>query len=116
NATINARQFSLPGLHWPTDFRLPDTTFARTHSITLGDETFELTHGKGETDDAVWIWAPDRKTICCGDFFIWASPNCGNPQKAQRYPREWALALRDMATRDAEILLPGHGFPVIGAD
>ena len=54
--------------------------------------------------------------LCCGDLFIWASPNAGNPQKVQRYPREWAAALRRMLTLDAEFLLPGHGFPVIGAD
>jgi alkyl sulfatase BDS1-like metallo-beta-lactamase superfamily hydrolase len=34
----------------------------------------------------------------------------------QRYPREWALALREMVTLGAEVMLPGHGFPVIGAD
>jgi alkyl sulfatase BDS1-like metallo-beta-lactamase superfamily hydrolase len=53
--------------------------------------------------------------LCCGDLFIWASPNAGNPQKVQCYPREWAAALRRMLTLDAEFLLPGHGFPVIGA-
>src|SRR5205814_916873 len=53
---------------------------------------------------------------CCGDFFIWASPNAGNPQKVQRYPKEWAVALRQMAGLGAEALLPGHGLPVIGAD
>lgn len=54
--------------------------------------------------------------LCCGDLFIWASPNAGNPQKVQRYPREWAEALRRMATLGVEYLLPGHGMPVIGAD
>ena len=34
----------------------------------------------------------------------------------QRYPREWAAALRRMLELEAEFLLPGHGFPVIGAD
>jgi alkyl sulfatase BDS1-like metallo-beta-lactamase superfamily hydrolase len=34
----------------------------------------------------------------------------------QRYPREWALALREMAALDAELLLPGHGWPIAGAD
>src|SRR5205823_11424517 len=55
------------------------------------------------------------KLLCCGDFFIWACPNAGNPNKVQRYPREWALALREMAGLGAETLLPGHGLPVIGA-
>jgi len=70
----------------------------------------------GETDDHTWIWIPGRRTLCTGDLFIWASPNCGNPQKVQRYPREWSQALREMATLDAELLLPGHGWPIAGAD
>ncbi len=34
----------------------------------------------------------------------------------QRYPREWAAALRRMLELEAEFLLPGHGFPLMGAD
>jgi alkyl sulfatase BDS1-like metallo-beta-lactamase superfamily hydrolase len=48
-------------------------------------------------------------------MFIWASPNCGNPQKVQRYPRDWAAAFRKMAALAPEILLPGHGLPIVGA-
>ena len=59
---------------------------------------------------------PGRKVLCTGDFVIWASPNAGNPQKVQRYPREWAAALREMASLGAEVLLPGHGLPIVGAD
>ena len=59
---------------------------------------------------------PDRKILCCGDLFIWATPNAGNPQKAQRHPREWAQALRRMAELGAETMLPGHGPPLVGAD
>ena len=61
-------------------------------------------------------WQPEPRVLCCGDLFIWASPNAGNPQKVQRYPREWAAALRQMLALEAEFLLPGHGFPVMGAD
>ena len=61
-------------------------------------------------------WQADARVLCCGDLFIWASPNAGNPQKVQRYPAEWAEALRRMVALDAEFLLPGHGFPVVGAD
>jgi hypothetical protein len=39
-------------------------------------------------------------------------PNCGNPQKAQRYPFEWIQALRKMASFHADMLLPGHGPPI----
>ena len=63
-------------------------------------------------DDHLWAYVPEAKTLYTGDLFIWASPNCGNPQKVQRYPRDWAQALRKMAALDAEILLPGHGPPI----
>jgi len=83
--------------------------------LDIGGERIELHHDRGETDDHTWAWLPDRKLICPGDLFIWASPNCGNPQKVQRYPREWARALRKMAALDAEQLFPGHGPPILGA-
>jgi alkyl sulfatase BDS1-like metallo-beta-lactamase superfamily hydrolase len=44
----------------------------------------------------------------------WVFPNAGNPQKVQRYPAEWARALREMAALDAELLLPAHGLPIGG--
>ena len=58
----------------------------------------------------------EGKILAPGDLFIWATPNAGNPQKVQRYPGEWAAALRDMATLDAALMIPGHGLPVFGAE
>jgi alkyl sulfatase BDS1-like metallo-beta-lactamase superfamily hydrolase len=116
NGAINARQFQLEELTFPTGFRRPDETYREQMALTVGGERFELHHAKGETDDHTWVWVPGRRTLCCGDLFIWATPNAGNPQKAQRYPREWAAALRRMAGLGAELMLPGHGLPVAGAD
>ena len=61
------------------------------------------------------MWIPERRVLCTGDLFIWAVPNCGNPQKVQRYPAEWAHALDVMRGFGAELLLPGHGPPIFGA-
>jgi alkyl sulfatase BDS1-like metallo-beta-lactamase superfamily hydrolase len=116
NAIINQRQFQLPGLGWPVEYRYPDQTFVDQLTLEIGGEIIELHHARGETDDHVWTWVPARRVLCCGDFFIWASPNAGNPQKVQRYAREWADALRQMAELGAEVLLPGHGVPVVGAE
>ena len=116
NAVINQRQFAVPGLRWPTEYRYPDRTYSSTLDFEVGGRRFELHHARGETDDHTWTWVPERRILCCGDLFIWASPNAGNPQKVQRYPREWAGALRDMLALEPEVLLPGHGFPVLGAD
>ena len=116
NETINRRQFGLPDLQWPVDYRFPDETYREEHSLDVGGVHFELHHARGETDDHTWTWVPERKVLCCGDLFIWASPNAGNPQKVQRYPIEWARALRTMADLGAEVLLPGHGVPIVGAE
>jgi glyoxylase-like metal-dependent hydrolase (beta-lactamase superfamily II) len=116
NEVINQRQFGLKDLRWPTDYRYPDRTYRDELPLEVGGRRFALRHEKGETDDHTVTWLADRRVLCCGDLFIWASPNAGNPQKVQRYPAEWAAALRRMVTLEPEYLLPGHGLPVIGAD
>jgi glyoxylase-like metal-dependent hydrolase (beta-lactamase superfamily II) len=116
NEVINQRQFGAKGLRWPTGYRYPDRTYTGELRLEVGGAAFMLRHEKGETDDHTVTWFSDRKVLCCGDLFIWASPNAGNPQKVQRYPREWASALRRMVALEPEYLLPGHGVPVIGAE
>jgi len=124
NAIINARQFGGSaltdgdgglkvgrfGLNWVQ----PSTTFDEKMSMKVGGLTIELRHGLGETDDHAWAWIPEHKAACIGDFIIWMFPNAGNPQKVQRYPREWAMVLREIATFEPELLLPAHGLPVAG--
>ena len=121
NATINARQFFSQPSATPEAIaswrmhRLPDETYELQRRFEQGGLTFELGHAKGETDDHTWVWVPELKAICAGDFFIWRTPNAGNPQKVQRYPEEWAKALRAMAAMDAEVFIPSHGVPIYGA-
>ena len=115
NEVVNQRQFGVPGFRWPTEYRYPDTTYRSELELEVGGGRFHLYHARGETDDHTWTWVPEHRTLCCGDLFIWASPNAGNPQKVQRYPGEWAAALRRMLALEPEVLLPGHGFPVLGA-
>jgi alkyl sulfatase BDS1-like metallo-beta-lactamase superfamily hydrolase len=116
NAVVNRRQFGIDDLQWPTDYRYPDTTYRGVSVLDVGGERVELHAARGETDDHTWTWLPQRRVLCCGDLFIWASPNAGNPQKVQRYAAEWATALREMSALGAEVMLPGHGVPVVGAD
>ena len=126
NHVINERQFGqfkrrgydLAGQsHFlPLATPAPDITYTNDLAMNVGGLDIQLNHAKGETDDHTWAWIPKHKAICAGDFFIWAFPNAGNPQKAQRYPKEWAAALRDMASRDAELFLPAHGLPIAGKD
>ena len=94
----------------------PDHVVDDHDTVSVGDTTIELHHARGETDDHLWGWIPDRKWLFTGDFVIWNFPNAGNPQKVQRYPIEWAAALRAMAARGPELLLPAHGLPIEGRE
>jgi alkyl sulfatase BDS1-like metallo-beta-lactamase superfamily hydrolase len=136
NLIINARQFGgIPGelnlsigeaeggarvdiadarRFLPSTTLRPSETFDGKHSLTVGDTVIELHHARGETDDHLWAWLPDRKWIMAGDFVIWNFPNAGNPQKVQRYPSEWAVALRAMIAAEPELLVPAHGLPIEG--
>jgi alkyl sulfatase BDS1-like metallo-beta-lactamase superfamily hydrolase len=116
NATINQRQFRLPEAFWPTDWVRPEVEFTSDLTIEVGGTTIELHHALGETDDHLWAFVPGQQAIFAGDFLIWNFPNAGNPQKVQRYPLEWAAALRDMAATGAELFLPAHGLPIGGHD
>jgi len=118
NSVINRRQFQVPTLQWPVEYRRPDVTYTDRLDVDLGGVRAELHHARGETDDHTWVWVPERRTLCTGDLIIWCSPNAGNPQKVQRYAEDWAVALREMAALDPApaLLLPGHGLPIEGPE
>ena len=116
NAHINQRQFSLPEPIFPRRFDWPTMTFRDALVERMGDLEIQYRAAKGETDDACWVWIPERRYLFTGDLIIWQAPNCGNPQKVQRYPVEWAAALETMAALDAEWLFPGHGLVIHGRD
>jgi alkyl sulfatase BDS1-like metallo-beta-lactamase superfamily hydrolase len=136
NVAINARQFGgirgdlnnalndlRPASGGPrlSDF-IPENTLETTEtvdkfaSMTFGDTVVEFHHGRGETDDHLWSWFPEKKWVATGDFVIWNFPNAGNPQKVQRWPIEWAESLRAIIAKGPELLLPAHGLPIAGKE
>jgi glyoxylase-like metal-dependent hydrolase (beta-lactamase superfamily II) len=122
NAALNARQFGGTVQAQSQEAYAafgqppipPDTLYDDRLTITVGGESFELHHCKGETDDHTWVYAPARRVLCPGDLFIWAVPNDGNPQKVQRFAWERAKGLREMVAKAPAALCPGHGGPVVG--
>jgi alkyl sulfatase BDS1-like metallo-beta-lactamase superfamily hydrolase len=118
NRTINTRQFmgGQTQVNFPADFYYPDITYKDRLSLKVGEVSALLRHARGETDDHTWIFFPDTGVLCPGDLFFWCVPNAGNPQKVQRYCKDWAAALREMTALDPQVLLPGHGWPIVGAD
>jgi glyoxylase-like metal-dependent hydrolase (beta-lactamase superfamily II) len=121
NMAINSRQITgnsrdrarVAQMGWGAPPIEPDTMYEDELTVVAGGLTFELHHARGETDDHTWIYNPERGVLCPGDLVIWAVPNAGNPQKVQRYPWEWAGALRAMAAKRPRSMCPGHGGPVV---
>jgi len=113
---INRIQFGIPAgtRIVPERYIYPDVIYHDRFSFRLGDVTFELRFGMGETDDATWVWIPERRVVFAGDFVVWSCPNIGNPFKVQRYEVEWAEALEQMASLHPNVLVPGHGPPIKG--
>ena len=125
NVAINLRQFgpsrrmaigSETRTFVPAGTPDPDEMYRDEMPLEVGGERFVLHHAKGETDDHLWSWFPDKKWVATGDFVIWNFPNAGNPQKVQRWPIEWAQTLRRIAAKEPELLLPAHGLPIAGQE
>jgi alkyl sulfatase BDS1-like metallo-beta-lactamase superfamily hydrolase len=87
-----------------------------SYFFNLGQYAFEIYHDKGETDDSLWMFFPEKKVLFTGDLMVSSYPNVGNPYKVQRYPKDWAIAMERMMEKNAEYLLPGHGKLIEGKD
>ena len=108
---INRTQFRVPPDRpaFPCPKYNPDLLFDESISFSIGGLDFHAYHQWGETDDAAWVWVPEKKTVLAGDLVVWSFPNVGNPFKVQRYTVEWAEALEAIVAKEPEVLIPGHG-------
>lgn len=112
---IAAMQFNIPedafgkGLK---DYVYPTKTILGDYSFNLGNYTFELHTGRGETDDAVWVYIPELNTAVIGDFMMgpWF-PNIGNPWKPTRFALDWVKELEKIRALEPDyIFCSGGGF------
>jgi alkyl sulfatase BDS1-like metallo-beta-lactamase superfamily hydrolase len=115
NSIAQGQQFGREGYVYPIGQRAPDEVYDEALTLDVGGERIELFHGRGETDDATFVWLPRRRVLASGDFVIWMFPNPGNPCKVQRHAPDWAEALRRMEALAPAVLIPGHGPVAFGA-
>src|SRR5205809_759153 len=99
---------------FPESFVRPTRTYRDRATFELAGEKVELFHAKAETDDATWVYLPERSTALIGDLLIGSLPNAGNPNKPQRYTLGWAKALEEIAAIEPRFVLPGHGSTLTG--
>ena len=85
----------------------PTVTYRDEYNFQLGGKTFELFHGKGETDDHTLVWIPESRTVFCGDLLEASFPNLGNPFKVMRYAEEWVGALERTLALEPDFAVGG---------
>ena len=93
----------------------PTKTFADTMDIEVAGVKMTLVHAPGETDDQLFVWLPDKKTLLPGDNFYKAFPNLYAIRGTKyRDVRKWADSLDKMLQYDIEHLVPSHTRPISG--
>ncbi len=117
--TMNLRTDS--GRVEPTPPIEADVVVDRSHTLEVGDLTFEVMHTPGaEGPDGLTVWVPELRAAFVGDLWgpiIDAFPNLftmrGEPYRdAQQYLE----SLREVRDLEPEIALAGHFEPVIGKE
>ena len=99
----------------------PDILVEDRLTIELGGRRFELISApEGETIDNLAVWMPNEKVVFTGNLCgpVWLSMPFLNTLRGDK-PRLVRNFLKSMATvRDlgAEVLITGHGEPVLGAE
>lgn len=59
-------------------------------------------------DIAEALWKGEKDTTSYHPF--------GPPTGIEKIAHDWSVALREMVALNPEVLAPGHGFPILGAD
>ncbi len=99
----------------------PDIFVEDRLTIDVGNRTFQLISApEGETIDNILVWMPKEKVVFVGNTFgpVWLSMPFLNTLRGDkpRLVRTYLKSLAKVRELGAEILITGHGAPVIGKD
>ncbi len=98
-------------------FLSPTDVVTDRAEVEMAGETVILQHAPGETDDQLVLFLPGRGVMLPADNYYHAFPNLytirGTPY---RDPRKWAASIDLMRGFGAEVMIPQHSQPVIGAE
>jgi glyoxylase-like metal-dependent hydrolase (beta-lactamase superfamily II) len=99
----------------------PDVFVDDRLTLEVGDRTFELIHApEGETEDNILVWMPKEKIVFTGNTFgpVWLSMPFLNTLRGDkpRRVREYLKSLAKVRDLGAEILITGHGEPIVGKE
>lgn len=97
----------------------PDIEVTDGFCFGLGERRFELLHTpEGETTDGLTVWLPNERIAFTGNLFgpVWLSMPFLNTLRGDkpRSVRTYLRSLERVRDLDAEMIVTGHGDPIIG--
>ncbi|MCB2049155.1 MAG: MBL fold metallo-hydrolase [Novosphingobium sp.] len=99
----------------------PDVLVDRDLTLELGERTFQLISApEGETVDNLVVWMPREKVAFIGNVHgpVWLSFPFLNTLRGDkpRLIQNYLKAMRRIRDLGAELLITGHGQPIVGAE
>ncbi len=110
--TVKRREMEVPVVN-------PDISVDGSQCFEYGGRCFEVisTPG-GESPDASVVWMPKEKIVFTGNLFgpvFLSMPNlCTTRGDKPRSAKLWLQCLEKVRELDAELLITGHGAPIVG--
>ena len=101
----------------PTGYVKPDITFKDTIKMSISGIDIELFHAPGETNDQIFVWLPNHKSLMPGDNVYKTFPNLYTIRgTTHRDVIGWVQSIDHMKSFEPEFLFPSHTKPIVGKD
>jgi alkyl sulfatase BDS1-like metallo-beta-lactamase superfamily hydrolase len=101
----------------PFGYIKPDTTFKEELKINISGINIELYHAPGETNDQLFVWLPEHKSLMPGDNIYKTFPNLYTIRgTTHRDVIGWVSSLDKMRSHKPEYIFPSHTKPIIGSE
>ena len=101
----------------PPGYVKPDTTFKDELKLQIAGIEIQLFHAPGETNDQLFVWLPDHKSLMPGDNIYKTFPNLYTIRgTTHRDVMGWIDSLDHMRSFNTQFLFPSHTRPLLGDD
>lgn len=95
----------------------PNETFEDSLFLNIAGIDIQLHKANGETNDELFVWLPQDKTLFTGDNYYKAFPNLYAIRGSQyRDVKSWGESIQRMSQLPVEYLVPGHTRPLRGKE
>ena len=101
----------------PFGYVKPDTTFKDELKLNIAGINIELYYAPGETNDQLFVWLPNHKSLMPGDNIYKTFPNLYTIRgTTHRDVMGWISSLDHMRSFYPEYVFPSHTKPIIGLE